>query len=105
MERLLTRMPSFNNSPRMRSVPERGFSFEIRPMSAFSSALRPRALRPEVVGGQKLIQLAWLDNSLATTTQCERDTTHHNLTPPRPKNITLIGRTFAPYSMKVVIKP
>ena len=40
MERLLTTMPSFNSSPRMRSVPQRGFSCEIREISAFSSALR-----------------------------------------------------------------
>src|SRR5712691_1152045 len=40
MERLLTTMPSFNTSPRMRSVPQSGFSCEILPMSAFSSALR-----------------------------------------------------------------
>ena len=40
MDRLLTTMPSFNSSPRMRSAPQRGFSCEIRAMSSRTSALR-----------------------------------------------------------------
>src|SRR5436309_2540453 len=76
MERLETTSPSLSNSPRMRSLPQRGFSWAIVAISSRTSALRRgRPIGPRERQRQKR-RHAWrcqrMTLSGRTTTRCRR---------------------------------